>query len=266
MITSELLLRGHRYDLLRADRDLNGYDIVIEANGVTRHIQLKTQIAGGRAREVSAQTALEAKPSACIVWTTYDAVTLRPVGWRFFGEAPGERITPLGDEVARHSRGDRGYRSDHRIIRAKRFERIGDIEALVDRLFGSGDRETALLVEHMNSLPPPAGEPWLDAVRNGNFAAIPATLDWEQSAAFAHLIDGHVLLEQRGRRDYGLFADHALSVAAQVGRWCGTSTDLWIALFLEHRRWRQASPHEPDAPQRALLDILVRQLRETLVP
>ncbi len=167
MITSELLLRGHRYDLLRADRDLSGYDIVIEANGVVRHIQLKTQIAGGRSVEVSAQIALEAKPSACIVWTTYDPVTLRPVAWRFFGEKPGERITPLGDRVACHSRGKKTWRPEHRVIRATRFKRIDDLEQLVDHLFGTDSREISLLVEHMNSLPSREDEPWLDAVRRG---------------------------------------------------------------------------------------------------
>lgn len=51
-IASELLLRGYSYELLRSDRDLTGYDLVIDANGFTRHIQLKTQIAGGKAAEV----------------------------------------------------------------------------------------------------------------------------------------------------------------------------------------------------------------------
>ena len=264
-ITSELLLRGHAFDLLRSDRDLTGYDLVIEANGVTRHIQLKAQIAGGRAVEVSAQTKLETKPSACIIWTTYDPVTLRPAAWRFFGEKPGECITPLGDRIAKHSRGEKGFRPQHRIVKANRFEKVSDVEQLVDRLFGTTDHEIASLVDHMASLPASDSEPWLEAVRAGDFTAIPAGLDWGSSTDLAHLIDGYALLEQRGRADFSLFADHALSVATQIGRWCGTISDLWIALFLEHRRWRHASPVEPDAAQRALLETLVRQLREALV-
>jgi len=239
--------------------------MVIEANGVTRHIQLKTQIAGGRAGEVSAQVKLETKPSACIIWTTYDPVTLRPAAWRFFGRKPGQRMEPLGDRVARHSRGDRGFRPEHRVIAAKRFDRVSDIEELVDRLFGNADHEIAGLIDHMRTLSAPAGEPWLAAVREGHFATIPENCDWESSAGLAHLIDGHALLGQRGRQDPDIFAGHALSVATQVGRWCGSLSDLWIALFLEHRRWRLSAPHEPDPSQRMLLDTLVRQLREALV-
>ena len=40
-VTSELLLRGQSFELLRTDCDRDGYDLVIEANGVIRHIQLK---------------------------------------------------------------------------------------------------------------------------------------------------------------------------------------------------------------------------------
>lgn len=214
---------------------------------------------------MSAQTKLETKPSACIIWTSYDPITLRPAAWRFFGGKPGERITPLGDRIARQSRGEKGFRPEHRLVVARRFEKVSGLEELVDRLFGTTDREVAGLVDHMASLPAPDGEPWLDAVRAGDFTAIPADVDWESSIDLAHLIDGYALLEQRGRADFSLFADHALSVATQIGRWCGTVSDLWIALFLEHRRWRHASPHEPDAAQRALLDTLVRQLREALV-
>ncbi|WP_150289981.1 hypothetical protein [Sphingobium estronivorans] len=232
---------------------------------MTRHIQFKTQIAGGRAGEVSAQVKLETKPSACIIWTTYDPVTLRPAAWRFFGNRPGQRIEPLGDRIARHSRGDRGFRPDHRVIAAKRFDRVSDIEELVDRLFGNTDHEIAGLIDHMRDPPKPAGEPWLNAVRKGQFAAIPENCDWESSDGLAHLIDGYALLRQRGRKDPDIFADHALSVATQIGRWCGSPSDLWIALFLEHRRWRQSDPHEPDPSQRMLLDTLVRQLREALV-
>ncbi len=87
------------------------------------------------------------KPSACILWMTYDPATLRPLSWRFFGGAPGEKIPSLGDRLARHSRGNRlgekGRRPNHRIIPTGLFERIDDIGRLVDRLFGASDRRTS---------------------------------------------------------------------------------------------------------------------------
>lgn len=219
---------------------------------------------GGRSREIGAHVELATKPSGCIIWMTYDTLTLRPVSWRFFGGEPGERIKPLGDRIGRHSRGSRGFRPDQRIIKATLFEKVGSVEELVDRLFARENYEIASLLTHMAQGPEPDGDPWLRAVRDGQFAAIPPDCDWESSGGLAHLIDGHALLEQTRGCDFATFADEILSVASQTGSWPGGPRDLWIALFLEHRRWRLASPHEPDAAQRALLDTLVHQLREAL--
>jgi len=142
-VTSELLLRDQPFELLRTDCDRDVYDLVIEANGIIRHIQLKGQVLGGAAGQVTAHVKLADKPSACILWMTYDPATLRPISWRFFGGAPGERIPSLGDRLARHSRGNRlgekGLRPNHRIIPTGLFERIDDIGHLVDRLFGTAD-------------------------------------------------------------------------------------------------------------------------------
>jgi len=265
-VTSELLLRGWKFELLRSDRDLDGYDIVIDANGVQRHIQLKSQVMGGRSREIGAHVELATKPSGCIIWMTYDPLTLRPVSWRFFGGGPGERIKPLGDRIGKHSRGDKGFRPDQRIIKARDFDKVGSIEELVDRLFGRTNHEIAALLAHMAQQPEPNGGPWLHMAREGRFASIPHDCDWENSGDLAHLIDGYALLEQARGCDPSIFADEVLSVATQTGRWPGGPRDLWTALFLEHRRWRLADPHEPDAAQRALLDTLVHQLRESLAP
>ena len=263
-VTSELLLRGQSFELLRTDCDRDGYDLVIEANGVIRHIQLKGQVLGGAAREITAHVNLATKPSACIIWMTYDPLTMRPVSYRFFGNPPGEKIPPLGDRIATHSRGKKKQRPDHRVIFAKRFEKIGGLEELVDRLFGKPHPDMSALIDHMAALPEPT-EPWLAAVRTGRFDAIPENCDWESSAGLAHLIDGYALLQQQGRGEPDILADEALSVAGKTGRWPGGARDLWIALFLEHRRWRFSDHHEPDAAQRALLDTLVRQLQKALV-
>ncbi|WP_449473964.1 hypothetical protein [Sphingobium chungangianum] len=264
-VTSELLLRDQPFELLRTDCDRDGYDLVIEANGIIRHVQLKGQVLGGAAREVTAHVNLAIKPSACIIWMTYDPLTMRPVSYRFFGNPPGEKIPPLGDRIATHSRGKKKQRPDHRVIFARRFEKIGGLEELVDRLFGQRHPDLSALIDHMAALPEPA-EPWLAAVRSGRFDAIPEDCDWNSSAGLAHLVDGYALLQHDGQGDANNFAEAGLAVATRTGGWQGSARDLWISLFLEHRRWRFADPHDPDAAQRSLLDTLVRQLREALVP
>jgi len=66
-LTPELLW-GMRFEVLRGDFDLDGHDLVIEADGVMRHIQLKSIVTGGKSRHVQVNTRLQAKPSGCVVW------------------------------------------------------------------------------------------------------------------------------------------------------------------------------------------------------
>ena len=67
-----------RYDIevLKAEVDRGGYDAVIEAAGVVRHIQLKSSFAGSRVREVSVSARLLAKPAGCVVRLEVDRHTL----------------------------------------------------------------------------------------------------------------------------------------------------------------------------------------------
>lgn len=269
-IMARLLLRGQRYELLYGVFDRDGYDVVIEAGGIMRHIQLKAVVANGKRNRFSLSTRLASKPSGCAIWISWDPATIGYTGFRFFGGRPGEPLPDLGDRVSRHSRanslGRKGERLDHREIPASCFTRIADLEALVDHLFGPApDPDLQLLRTAMISAPGISAEGWIGAVREGSFDAIPTDLDWDGSADLAHLIDGYALLEQTGRGEGATFANQARIIAEQTGRWAGGALDLWIALFLEHRHWRQSEPHEPDPQQRALLDTLVHQLREALV-
>jgi hypothetical protein len=266
MLSAELLRRGMRFEVLRGDFDLNGHDVVIEAGGIMRHIQLKGMAAGGKTRRVPINTRLQAKPSGCVVWMTYDPDSLEITGLRWFGGAPGERLPALGDRVARHTRANReglkGERPHIRILPASRFVDVPDAAAMADRLFGAA--EHAILRKHLAECGEPASG-WLRAVQAGNFAAIPADLRWAQSIAFAHLVHGYDLAEELGLGNPFTYAERQLAAAKEAGEWAGSATELWITLFLEHRRWRFSSPHLPDTSMVCLLDTLVRQLRDALV-
>jgi len=270
-VTSELLSRHEPFEILRGDIDHNGYDTVIEARGVTRHVQLKGMIQEGRRADVSANIRLAAKASGCIVWMTYDPASFELTGFRWFGGFPGRPIPDLGDRAARHSRGNRdgikAARPDHRIIPANRFEICPDIAALVDRLFGPpADRtnEMAMLRSHIVCRPRQGGKSWVEAVRRGDLAALPSGLNWVSSFDLARLVDCHELAMATGRGDGAEFLAHQCTLAEQCGRWPGSALDLWLCVALAHRAWHFSSPAAPTENQRRLLDTLVRQLCQAL--
>ncbi len=139
-IGAELLDRGVDYDELHSSVDKDGFDVLLEAGNIQRHIQLKVMVKGGKRSDVTIHRRLTNRPSGCVVWLTYDPALRSFCDIRWFGGQPGEPLPELGDRVARHSRanaqGLKAERPDHRIVVAKRFERIRDIAGLVDRLFG----------------------------------------------------------------------------------------------------------------------------------
>lgn len=269
-VTAELLKRGTSFDVLRSDVDCHGHDIVIEAAGVVRHIQLKAMVAGGRRANVTVSTSLAARPSGCVVWMIYDPSSYEPTAYRWFGAVPGCPLPDLGDRLARHSKGNaqglKAPRSLHRVVTARRFMAVPNVERLVNLMFGrsTGEYENALL-RHLDRRTNASDAPsWLEDVRRGDFAALPETLTWDRSGELAHLIDGYELAEELGISDPIEFAERQLATANDTGRWEGDAVELWISLFLEHRRWRFSSPFEPDEDMVRLLDTLVGQLRQKL--
>ncbi|WP_372625112.1 hypothetical protein [Falsiroseomonas sp.] len=140
-LATDLWLRGIAdFEVLRSEVDDAGYDLVLEANGCLRHIQLKASWAGAATADVSVSTRLARKPSGCVVWMLYDPRTLRIERFRWLGGAPGAPLPPLGDKVTRHTKGDRlGYKAErpgHRTVPKARFETLHSPAELLDRLFG----------------------------------------------------------------------------------------------------------------------------------
>lgn len=138
-IGAELLARGQTFEVLKSDVDADGYDLVIVASGIVRHIQLKAKVQGGKAQKVTCHTRLAAKPSGCIVAITYDPASYQPIEYACFGGAPGEPLPDIGSSIAKRSThngaGERPLRREHRNIRLSEFRRIGSTPQLVDWLF-----------------------------------------------------------------------------------------------------------------------------------
>jgi hypothetical protein len=138
------LRRKQRVDVLRADVDAAGYDVVLQCQRVMRHVQLKSTVAGGKTREQKVHTALAEHSSGCVVW-----VVLEPgAEWRVrleylvLGGAPGAALQGLSSyPVATHSKGDgEGFKAERpsiRVVPKSAFVRISSAAALSDWLFGS---------------------------------------------------------------------------------------------------------------------------------
>lgn len=136
-----LLLRGKRdIEILRTEVDRDGYDIVLLCNGILRHVQLKSSYQEATTASVDARTALEGKPSGCILWILFDQRTLELGPYLWFGGRPGERLPALGDKVARHSRpnaqGIKAERPGLRTISRGSFTKLNTMDELITALFG----------------------------------------------------------------------------------------------------------------------------------
>lgn len=136
----EMWKRGKQMDILRSHTDRNGYDILLEVDGVERHVQLKASFVGATTARQKVNVKLAEKPSGCVIWVRFDQSTLELVDFLWFGSAAGQPIKDLGDKVARHSKGNKdGHKAERkalRILNKGQFEKVSGIECLADRLFG----------------------------------------------------------------------------------------------------------------------------------
>jgi hypothetical protein len=127
-------------EVLHAEVDLAGYDIVVECGGTMRHVQFKSSYRGAKTASVKVHVNLAAKACGCVVWVMFDPATLELGPFRWLGGAPGERMAPLGDRVARHtkadSRGRKAERPSHRVVRRSAFRELAAMEDVAAALFG----------------------------------------------------------------------------------------------------------------------------------
>lgn len=130
------------------------------------------------------------------------------------------------------------------------------------------DRQLRLLIRHLRerceTIDCPDPELAVAVIAGLEIGRLPlGELSWERSAVFAHLIDGYRLCELAGLGDPFAYAERGLGLAQQSGIWEGTALELWVSLFLEHRRWRFAD-REPAPEQIRILDALCKRLATTL--
>lgn len=131
----------HEVDVLRAETDAGGYDIVVEVGSIARHVQLKSSARGSTTSKQKINLALGTKRSGCVVWVMFDPSTLELGPFLWFGGTPG---MPLPDitafPIAKHTKGNakgvKAERPNIREITKGKFTKIESIAGVVEKLFG----------------------------------------------------------------------------------------------------------------------------------
>jgi hypothetical protein len=136
------LHHGAELEVSQPSIDRAGHDVVLEANGITRHVQLKASASGATTSVQKIHLGLASKPSGCVIWMRFDSDDMRLGPFMLFAGQPGEALPSLeAFRVARHTKGNaegvKKERSNLRIVPISKFRRIADIAQLYRELFGS---------------------------------------------------------------------------------------------------------------------------------
>ena len=131
---------GALVEVARADVDRGGYDLIAEVGGCLRHIQIKGSVLGSTTAKQKVHIALAAKPSGCVVWVYLNEQDWNLGPFLYFGAEPGRPMPPLGEKVARHTKGDatgeKKQRPNMREVSKGRFRKLDTVQQLWEALFG----------------------------------------------------------------------------------------------------------------------------------
>ena len=136
----------HEVDVLRAETDAGGYDIVVEVGSIARHIQLKSSVVGSTTSKQKINIALCGKTSGCVVWVMFDPSTIELGPFLWFGGEPRQRLPDITEfPIAKHTKanaqGEKAERKNIRVISIGKFEKVPSITGVIAKLFGAPSRD-----------------------------------------------------------------------------------------------------------------------------
>ncbi len=128
-------------EVAKPEVDNAGYDLVLDANGVIRHVQLKATFVGAKTAKQNINIKLADKPSGCVIWLVFEENTLDLQKFLFFGSQPGQPLPSLENaKVAKHTKGDSdGYKAEREKFRKLykgKFDRYCSTKEIYRVLFG----------------------------------------------------------------------------------------------------------------------------------
>ncbi|HJV86599.1 MAG TPA: hypothetical protein VJ698_14100 [Noviherbaspirillum sp.] len=136
------LNHGAELEVSQPAVDRAGHDVVLEAKGTVRHVQLKSSSLSATTRSQAIHLQLANKPSGCVIWMKFNPIDMRIDHFMFFGGDPDKPLPNLfGFETSKHTRADangvKKERPNLRIVPVSSFRSIGSVDALYKAHFGS---------------------------------------------------------------------------------------------------------------------------------
>jgi hypothetical protein len=132
-------VREQSIEVLRAEVDAFGYDLVLESNGIIRHVQLKASEVGSSTRKQTINRLLEGKPGGCVVWIWFardDQDQRMNMNFLYYGgKRPRDRMPSLGSVLGRNPR-SKSPRPNTRVLDRRQFDFILTTADLLERMFG----------------------------------------------------------------------------------------------------------------------------------
>ncbi|MCQ4278731.1 hypothetical protein NA643_06515 [Pseudomonas stutzeri] len=127
-------------EVSKPEVDNAGYDIIAEANGIIRHIQLKATFIGSSTATHKVHISLAKKPSGCVVLVHFNRETLELGPYFYFGAAPGQPLPSVEYlKIAKHTKGDatgiKSERPNIRVLNKGSFRKLLTIDELYNVLF-----------------------------------------------------------------------------------------------------------------------------------
>ena len=133
-----------KFDVLRAETDAAGYDIVVEVGSIARQIQLKSSARCAKTSRQKVHLALGQKVSGCVLCVKFDPANMELGPFLWFGGTPGSPLPDITDEksfpVAKHTKGNaKGVKTERksiRVVSSRHFIDLKTIDEVIERLFG----------------------------------------------------------------------------------------------------------------------------------
>lgn len=129
-------------EVLTAEVDAAGYDIVMIANGIERYIQLKPSSTKASTANQKINRRLEGKPGGCVIWLRFDEDTLALGPFLWLGDRQGASLTlaqalPLARHTKANAQGEKAFRRNTVRVSRGKFDRVESLDELADLLFAN---------------------------------------------------------------------------------------------------------------------------------